>query len=464
MSTTHELEHPAVHVADSAITRCRDVLAAMAGPPRERAFDVRFWDGETDRGSNPNPPFTLVLNRPAALRRMLLPPSELSLVEAYISGDIDIDGSMEAAASLNHIIRGRLHSLAAIAHLVALVLKLPGKAEDDLEDARFPERARKLGPRHTPVRDAAAVRFHYDVGNNFYQLWLDRRMVYSCAYFRSPDDSLEVAQESKLDLICRKLRLKAGERFLDIGSGWGGLIMYAAERYGVDATGITLSENQAKLARERIEQAGLSDRCRVEIRDYRTLTADDAYDKIASVGMIEHVGLSHLPVYFESAHRALKAGGLFLNHGIVSLEAARPKTLAGRVWDRFWKSGAFIDTYVFPDGRLTAAADVMAAAEQSGFEVRDVESLREHSAMTLRHWVRSLEEKSREAKAIVGDHTYRVWRLYMSGSANAFATAAINIIQTLLAKPDMAGRSKLPLTREDIYSDLGKSLRPSRVA
>ena len=463
MSTTHELEHAAVHEGDDAITRCREVLAAMCGEPRERGFDVRFWDGQTDRGSNANPPFTLVLNRPAALRRMLLPPSELSLVEAYISGDIDIDGSMEAGATLRDTIRGRLNSLAAIVALVGLLLKLPGEAEDDLADARFPERARKLGPRHTPVRDAAAVRFHYDVGNSFYQMWLDKRMVYSCAYFHSPDDSLDVAQEAKLDLICRKLRLKAGERFLDIGSGWGGLIMYAAERYGVDATGITLSENQAKLARERIEQAGLSDHCRVEIRDYRTL-APDAYDKIASVGMIEHVGLTHLPVYFESAYRALRAGGLFLNHGIVSEEAARPKSLGVRIWDRFWKSGAFIDTYVFPDGKLTAAADVIAAAERSGFEVRDVESLREHYAMTLRRWVRALEEKSSDAKALVGEHTYRVWRLYMSGSANAFATAAINIIQTLLAKPDMAGRSNLPLTREDIYSDLGTSLRPSRVA
>ena len=395
---------------------------------------------------------------------MLLPPSELSLVESYISGDIDIDGSMEAGATLQPLIRGRLNSPAAVANLVSLVLKLPGKAEDDLADARFPEHARKLGARHTPVRDAAAVRFHYDVGNQFYQLWLDKRMVYSCAYFRSAEDSLDAAQEAKLDLICRKLRLQPGERFLDIGSGWGGLIMHAAERYGVDATGITLSENQARLARERIEKAGLADRCRVEIRDYRTLSADDGYDKIASVGMIEHVGLSHLPVYFESAFRALKAGGLFLNHGIVSLEAARPKTIGGKLWDLIWKSGSFIDTYVFPDGRLTAAADVISAAERSGFEVRDVESLREHYAMTLRRWVRSLEDRSNEVKELVGDHTYRVWRLYMSGSANAFATAAINIIQTLLAKPNEAGKSNVPLTREDIYSGLDKNLRTSRVA
>ncbi len=464
MQTTHELTHSAMGTDTTAIGRCRDVLEALFGPPRERPFDVRFWDGATDHGKDPNPRFTLVLNRPAALRRMLLPPSEVSLVESYISGDIDIDGSMEAGATLLPLIRGRLHSAGAIAHLASLVLKLPGKADDDLADARFPEHARKLGPRHTPVRDAAAVRFHYDVGNDFYKLWLDKRMVYSCAYFRSPDNTLDTAQEAKLDLICRKLRLQPGERFLDIGCGWGGLIMHAAEHYGVDATGITLSENQAQLARERISKAGLSDRCHVDIRDYRTLSADDGYDKIASVGMIEHVGLSHLPVYFESAYRALKAGGLFLNHGIVSLEAARPKTIGGKMWDLVWKTGVFIDTYVFPDGRLTAAADVISAAELAGFEVRDVESLREHYAMTLRHWVRSLEEKSDEAKALVGDHTYRVWRLYMAASARAFTTAAINIIQTLLAKPDAAGKSEIPLTREDIYSGVEKDQRASRVA
>jgi cyclopropane-fatty-acyl-phospholipid synthase len=188
--------------------------------------------------------------------------------------------------------------------------------------------------------------------------------------------------------------------------------MHAAEHYGVDATGITLSENQAKLANERIAEAGLGDRCRVTLRDYRTLTEGDGYDKISSVGMIEHVGLSHLPVYFASVFRALKPGGLFLNHGIVSLREARPRSIGERVFRKFWKADAFIDTYVFPDGKLTATHHVIAAAEASGFEVRDVESLREHYAMTLRHWVKSLEERSREALALAGHHTFRVWRLY----------------------------------------------------
>jgi cyclopropane-fatty-acyl-phospholipid synthase len=454
MSTAHaELASSESRSYEGALARCRDVLTALLGEPHERSFDVKFWDGSIDRGNNPRTPFTLVLNRPAALRRMLLPPNELSLVESYLSGDVEIEGSMEAASSLAEMIGDRVRSPVNVARLVALVLKLPGKADDVLADARVPERARKLGPRHTPVRDAAAIHFHYDVGNSFYKLWLDKRMVYSCAYFRSPDDTLDVAQEAKLDLICRKLRLKPGERLLDIGCGWGGLIMHAAQHYGVEATGITLSENQATLAKERIDEAGLADSCKVAIRDYRTLTAGDGYDKIASVGMIEHVGISHLTTYFESAYRALKPGGLFLNHGIVSLGEARPKSAREKIFRKFWRADAFIDTYVFPDGKLTATDDVISAAEASGFEVRDVESLREHYAMTLRHWVRSLEENSRDALSLVGSHTFRVWRLYMAASANAFTTAAINVIQTLLAKPDARGHSNIPLTREDLYSE-----------
>ncbi|MGI8402492.1 MAG: class I SAM-dependent methyltransferase [Gemmatimonadaceae bacterium] len=437
---------------DRAAARCRAVLTALFGEPGQRTFDVRFWDGTVDRSANQNPAYTLVLNRPAALRRMLMPPTELSIVESFIAGDVDIDGSMEAASRLGEQIGGRLRSPLAIARLVQMLLRLPGQAEDDLANTRFPEHARKLGQRHTPVRDAAAIQFHYDVGNDFYKLWLDRRMVYSCAYFESPDGTLEDAQVAKLDLICRKLRLKPGERLLDIGCGWGGLIMHAAEHYGVDATGITLSENQAAFARERIVKAGLSDRCRVDIRDYRTLNESDGYDKIASVGMVEHVGLTHLPVYFASAYRALKPGGLFMNHGIVSLGESRPRSVGERIFRKFWRADAFIDKYVFPDGKLTATYSVIAAAEGAGFEVRDVESLREHYAMTLRRWVRSLEEKTEEATALVGDHTFRVWRLYMAASANAFSTATINILQTVLAKPDARGRSNIPLTRDDLYA------------
>jgi cyclopropane-fatty-acyl-phospholipid synthase len=454
---------PLADSLDAALARCRAVLAAIFGEPRERVFDVRFWDGTLDRNGKGSPVFTLVLNRPAALRRMLLPPNELAIVESFIGGDVDIEGSMEDSSVIADGIRSRVHSPIQVARLIKLVLGLPGQAADDLAETRFPEEARRLGPRHTPDRDAAAVQFHYDVGNDFYKLFLDRRLVYSCGYFRTPHDTIDQAQEQKLDLICRKLRLRTGERLLDIGCGWGGLVMHASQHYGVEATGITLSTQQAALANERIAEAGLKDRCKVEIRDYRTLSPDDRYDKIASVGMVEHVGLSHLPVYFESVFRALRPGGLFLNHGIVSLTEARPKSIGEEIFRRFWKADAFIDTYVFPDGKLTATHDVVAAAERCGFEVRDMESLREHYAMTLRRWVRSLETKSREAIEIVGQRTFRVWRLYMAASAHAFTTGAINVIQTLLAKPDATGHVDIPLTREDIYAR-AQALAASRVA
>jgi len=335
-------------------------------------------------------------------------------------------------------------------------MALPRDHRDDLTDQQFSSSARALGSRHDPERDAAAIKFHYDIGNDFYKLWLDERMVYSCAYFEdwtSVDaDTLDAAQEAKLDLICRKLRLQPGERLLDIGCGWGALIIHAATRYGVTATGITLSEEQAELARERIEAAGVSHRCSVAIRDYRTLGTGEPeeYDKISSVGMVEHVGEARLVEYFEAAFRVLKPRGLFLNHGIISLSDPRPITIKERAFRKLWRADAFIDKYVFPDGKLYALHKVISAGERAGFETRDVESLREHYARTLRLWVRRLEAHENEAIAMVGEQTYRVWRLYMSASARAFATAAIGIVQTIFAKPDRSGAVLIPPTRDDL--------------
>ena len=397
MSTAQaELTSSVALYDDKAASRCRDVLTALFGEPEQRTFDVRFWDGTVDRGANPNPPYTLVLNRPAALRRMLLPPNELSIVEAFIAGDVDIDGSMEAASQLGEQIGGRLRSPLAIAKLVQMVLGLPGQAEDDLADTRFPEHARKLGPRHTPVRDAAAIQFHYDVGNDFYKLWLDRAHGLLVRVLRDAGRDLENAQLAKLDLICRKLRLKPGERLLDIGCGWGGLIMHAAEHYGVDATGITLSENQAAFARERIAERGTSGS--VPGRDPRLSRRSPRatrFDKISSVGMVEHVGLDTSAGVLRVARIARSSPADCSSITASSASAkARPRSVGERIFRKFWRADAFIDKYVFPDGKLTATHSVIAAAEAAGFEVRDVESLREHYAMTLRHWVRSLEEKT----------------------------------------------------------------------
>jgi cyclopropane-fatty-acyl-phospholipid synthase len=295
------------------------------------------------------------------------------------------------------------------------------------------------------------VRFHYDVGNEFYALWLDRQMVYSCAYFERGDESLESAQTAKLDYVCRKLRLAPGERLLDIGCGWGALVIHAARHYGVRATGITLSEQQASLARERVAAAQLTSSVAIEIRDYRTLAGDESFDKISSVGMVEHVGIERLDEYFRVAYAALKPGGLFLNHGIVSVEDARSRGVLDPVWRRLWKRDQFIRRYVFPDGDLVPAAAVLAAAEGQGFEVRDVESLREHYLTTLRHWVRRLEAHEAEARAVADDVTYRVWRLYMSAAAHGFRIGRISVIQSLLAKHNAQGRVAVPRTRADLY-------------
>jgi cyclopropane-fatty-acyl-phospholipid synthase len=274
-------------------------------------------------------------------------------------------------------------------------------------------------------------------------------MVYSCAYLDTGEENIDAAQEAKLDYTCRKLRLKPGESLLDIGCGWGSLVLYAAERYGVKATGITLSEPQATLARARIAEAGLTDRCHIEVQDYRDLLQRAVFDKVVSVGMFEHVGRAKLPTYFSQAYRLTRPGGLFLNHGIITLSSRSAplrvveKTLSPRT--------SFIQRYVFPDGELVSPAEVLRFAEAAGFETRDVESLREHYALTLRRWVRRLEARDEEAAQIAGEQAYRVWRLYMAASARAFAVGRIGIIQALFSKIGEDGLSNLPLARKDLY-------------
>jgi cyclopropane-fatty-acyl-phospholipid synthase len=437
---------------DAALAHARAVVALIFGPTASRAFDVRYWDGSVEQGQGTRIGFRLGVNRPGALRRMLLPPSELSIVESYLSGDIDVDGELEAAMGLADEIGVRVRSPRVLGRLLRHLVALPKRdAVDDVRVARSEAVVEPVGKPHDPSRDRAAIRFHYDVGNDFYALWLDQRMVYSCAYFRSDADSIDEAQRAKIDLICRKLRLRPGQRFLDVGCGWGALIIHAAQHYGVTALGITLSDAQASLARQRIAAAGLADRCRVEIRDYRALPAEMQFERIASVGMIEHVGGDHLPAYFGSLYRALAPGGLLLNHGIVSLKEAQPRGPLSWVGDRLWRRDAFIHQYVFPDGKLTSFQPVIAAAEGAGFETRDVESLREHYALTLRAWVKRLVAHQDEAIALTSQRIVRIWRLYMTASAYAFAHARINVLQTLLAKPDAEGHVELPRTREDIY-------------
>jgi cyclopropane-fatty-acyl-phospholipid synthase len=441
----------------AAVRAARRVVRDLFGPTNEREFAVRYWDGTTEQpAGRRHPPFSLDIRHPAALRRMLLPPTELSIVEAYIRGDIDIGGDIERAASLGDIVMRRIGSVRRALSVLRHVLALPSsgrrKQTTPSTDARAARWMIRFGRQHTAPRDARAVRFHYDIGNDFYCLWLDRQMVYSCAYFARGYETLHEAQATKLEHVCRKLRLERGERLLDIGCGWGALAIHAARYHGAKVTGITLSEAQAAFARDRALREGVADRVKIQVRDYRSLSDDEQFDKIASVGMVEHVGRARLADYFAAAFRVLSPGGLFLNHGIVDLEAAKPRSRLDPLWRRIWQRDKFIRRYVFPDGRLVPAVDIIGSAESQGFELRDVESLREHYVETLRQWVRRLERSHAEAKALVGDATYRVWRLYMAASAHGFNTGRIGVIQTLLAKPDARGAVNLPRTRADLYS------------
>ena len=418
---------------DGASLHCTEFLDALLKDYLGSDFQVRLWDGSV-WGDEIHPLFTLVLKHPGALRAMFSSPSELTLGEAYIYDDFDIEGEIEAAFDLADYLLIQKRSLWESFDLNERLAKLP-KSDRPRAGIHLVELKRK---EHSRDRDRQAITYHYDLPEEFYALWLESRLVYSCAYFNKPDEDLDSAQVRKLDYICRKLRLRPGERLLDIGCGWGALIMHAAANYGVECVGITLSVPQAEVARERLQAAGLNDRCRVEASDYRDIDHDQRYDKIVSVGMFEHVGESLLPEYFQRAWNLLRPGGVFLNHGIAHSAIYRRQ------------GPSFVDRYVFPDGELVPLSTSLRAAELSGFEVRDVESLREHYALTLHHWVRRLENHAEEARRLTSDTTYRIWRLHMAGSVHGFRSGRLNIYQALLAKP-VNGQSGLPLTRGDWY-------------
>lgn len=425
------------HACDREVETALSFLKSVLAGYHPRDFAVRLWDGTVwgpEEGEKAS--FTLVLNHPGALRRMFLRPNQLTLGEAFIYKDFDIEGDMVDAFAFGDYLMDSRRGLLDRLRLGRRLLALPSRRPADSGHGS----ARLTGAMHSKKRDSQAVTYHYNVSNDFFRLWLDERMIYSCAYFAAPHDPLDAAQERKLEYICRKLRLKKGERLLDIGCGWGGLAMHAARHYGVEVHGITLSRPQAELATERISKAGLADLCRVEVKDYRELDGEDLYDKLVSVGMFEHVGKSRISEYFARAFRLLRPGGAFLNHGIASTPTI---PLEG--------GPSFIDVYVFPDGELLPINATLHAAEASGFEVRDLESLREHYALTLRHWVKRLEAREAEAIAATDETTCRVWRLYMAGSAHGFDCGRLNIYQALMVKPDR-GKSGQPLTRTDWYA------------
>lgn len=411
------------------------------------SLNLRLWNGTalrvgTNAASGADSPFTLVFKTPEVVWSAVLGRDPLALADAYFRGDLDIEGDFFAALSLkDHLEELQLPAAEKLrAAFTALHLRMMNAASRHSAALFAPSHAPKIKA-HSKAENRDAIHFHYDVSNEFYALWLDRAMVYSCAYFETPDVDLDAAQQAKLEHICRKLLLKPEDKFLDIGCGWGALVIYAAKHYGVRAHGVTLSPQQLKVAQERIDQAGLTDRVRVELLDYRDLPGESVYDKVASVGMFEHVGLKNLPMYFSTVNRLLKPRGLFLNHGI---------THDSEGWETNI-STEFINRYVFPDGQLDTISNIERIMERSKFEIADVEALRPHYAMTLRHWVAGLERNRSQALQYVNEATYRVWRLYMTACALQFESGEIGIYQ-VLANKRAAGVPDLPLTRRHLYS------------
>ncbi|MFL5339852.1 MAG: class I SAM-dependent methyltransferase [Gemmataceae bacterium] len=423
---------------DPAARTCGDFLQTLLADYGPRDFAVRFWDGITWEAETGQPPkFTLVLQHAGAVRRMFTPPVQLTLAEAYFFNDFDIEGDIEAFWDVLHYLMG-LRQRASLVQLLKLRWRL-GKLPSGGQQSSF-QAATLKGEAHSPERNRQAISYHYDISNEFYALFLDERMLYSCGYFKTENSDVHQCQLDKIDHICKKMRLKPGDRMLDVGCGWGGLVVHAAQKYGANVVGITLSTRQKEWADRVIAKAGLIDKCKIEIRDYREIPETEQFDKISAVGCMEHVGAARLPDYFRQAFKLLKPGGVFLNHGIAR------GGLAPRI-----PRPNFVDKYVFPDGQLEAISTTLRIAEQAGFEVRDVESLRDHYIRTLRFWVSRLEANAEEARKLTNDAAYRIWRLYMSGSVYGFKVGRFNLYQSLLLKPT-PGASQLPLTRQDWYA------------
>ena len=394
---------------------------------------VEFWDGSSAGPSGgPGP---LRVQTQDAFRRIAWAPGELGLARAFVAGDLDVDGSLvDIVEVLRDRMQAHVRSPREVRELVA-ALRAVGAIGRPLDPPAIEYRP-PLGRRHTRLRDAKAISHHYDVSNEFYALVLGESMTYSCARFAEPTMTLAEAQASKHEHICRKLGLhdRPGTRLLDVGCGWGSLAIHAATHHGARVVGITISKEQAELARERVVAAGVADLVDIRLQDYRDL-GDETFDAISSVGMFEHVGRERVGEYFAVLRRSLVPTGRLLNHAISSVGGSR------------LKSGSFIYRYVFPDGELVDVGDTVHAMQAAGFEIRDVESLREHYARTLRHWVENLEHHWDHAVALVGPQRARVWRLYMSGSVVGFEDGGVNVHQVLGVVPTADGRSDMPAVR-----------------
>ncbi len=416
---------------------------------RELPLSLELWDGSSL--VSPNSICTIKVNSPDAFKRLLFSPGELGLARAYVSGDLEIKGSIFDLLELRNLLENSLGQidfdfnlstkLKIIQALIKLkVIGLPPKPPQ----TEIKPTSRMIKVLHSKTRDKEDISYHYDVSNEFYELILGESMVYSCGYFgndynRNTEISLEQAQLEKCDLICRKLQLNKGQRLLDVGCGWGTLLIYAALNFGVTGVGITLSQEQYEYATMRIKTLHLEDRVEIRLLDYRDLK-DETFDAISSVGMSEHVGKSELKNYFKKLNSLLKDDGKLLNHAISRpFDDGKRHGLTGK--------DSFINRYVFPDGELEEVGYVVTSMQNSGFEVRDVESLRDHYAKTLRHWVSNLENNYEDAVQVVGHQRARIWRLYMAGSAVTFEDNKVSIHQVLAVKTPKSGHSNFPLSR-----------------
>jgi cyclopropane-fatty-acyl-phospholipid synthase len=428
----------------TAARRLFEHVARVADVP----FSVRLWDGTmVPLGGEAPADRYLAISGPGVLGSLIRRPSLENLFRHYVKGQVELRGG-DLFGCFELVRRERKRKRLGIG---ALRKGLPWTevlplllAREDRADVHHEVRGAEGGRQRTRRSDEDLIQFHYDVGNDFYALFLDREMVYSCAYFTDWMNSLERAQQDKLDLICRKLRLQPGESFLDIGSGWGALICHAAQHYGVRAHGVTLSRTQHDHARDKIERLGLKDRVTVELRDYTTL--DGRYDKIASIGMYEHVGIVNYPTYFRKMHSLLDEGGVFLNHGITRRAKKNPKNFR-----KISAGKQVILKYIFPGSELDHIGHTLQTMEACGFEVHDVEGLRLHYARTCRLWYERLAAREAEAIAIVGPERYRMWLAYLGGVAGAFADGPLHVYQTVATKQASGGVSPLPPTRADLY-------------
>lgn len=416
LSLAHMLHRVApgpARFADDAESLVRRLFKDHPAPE----FSVRLWDGRDVSFGRPIR-FTVCFQDRETFTSCIRSGDPSEFAEAYVDGRLRVEGDLEKAVTLfSYLATVELSVLEKLAMVSALGVR---------------------PTRHTVRADTRDVQTHYDLSDEFFRLFLDGQMIYSCAYFASERDTLEDAQRRKLDLVCRKLRLAPGESLLDIGCGWGALAIWAARRYGVRAHGITLSANQAAEARRRVDAAGLSDRVTIEQRHYAELPPA-TYDKVASIGMYEHVGIDKLPVYFRTVRQSLRPGGLFLNHGITA-PARRPSR----------NGGMFIGRHVFPGGELDGVPHLQALMEDEGFEIVDVESLRRHYAMTLTEWYRRFKAARSSSAALVPERVIRTWDLYLAGCAHAFAAGMVGIHQVLAARLDEHGQIRAPLTRNDL--------------